>query len=30
VIGEILADLALTGETRHPIGFLSAKRLVHG
>ena len=30
VIGEILADLVLEGETRHPIGFLSAKRLVHG
>src|SRR5437667_252696 len=30
VIGEILADLVLTGATRHPIGFLSAKRLVHG
>ena len=30
VIGEILADLVLTGETRHPIGFLSANRLVHG
>ena len=30
VIGEILADLVLTGETRLPIGFLSAKRLVHG
>ena len=28
VIGEVLADLVLTGETRHPIGFLSAKRLV--
>lgn len=22
VVGEIMADLALTGETRHPIGFL--------
>src|SRR5207302_9114589 len=30
VIGEILADLVLKGETRHPIGFLSARRLVHG
>ena len=30
VIGEILADLVLEGQTRHPIGFLSAKRLVHG
>jgi sarcosine oxidase len=29
VIGEILADLVLKGETRHPIGFLSARRLVH-
>jgi sarcosine oxidase len=28
VIGEILADLVLDGETRHPIGFLSAGRLV--
>jgi sarcosine oxidase len=27
VIGEILADLALDGGTRHAIGFLSAKRL---
>jgi sarcosine oxidase len=27
VIGEILADLVLDGQTRHPIGFLSAKRL---
>jgi sarcosine oxidase len=27
VIGEILADLVLDGHTRHPIGFLSAKRL---
>jgi sarcosine oxidase len=26
VIGEILADLALTGQTRHEIAFLSAKR----
>ncbi len=26
VIGEILADLALGGATRHPIGFLSAAR----
>jgi len=30
VIGEILADLVLEGETRHPIAFLSARRLVHG
>jgi sarcosine oxidase len=29
VIGEILADLVLEGETSHPIGFLSARRLVH-
>jgi sarcosine oxidase len=27
VIGEILADLVLDGETRHPIAFLSAERL---
>ena len=27
VIGEILADLVQSGETHHPIGFLSAKRL---
>ena len=27
VIGEILADLVLDGETRHPISFLSAHRL---
>jgi glycine/D-amino acid oxidase-like deaminating enzyme len=27
VIGEILGDLVLDGHTRHPIGFLSAKRL---
>ncbi|MGN6810491.1 MAG: N-methyl-L-tryptophan oxidase [Thermomicrobiales bacterium] len=26
VIGEILADLALDGTTKHPIGFLSAAR----
>lgn len=26
VVGEILRDLALTGSTRHPIGFLHAKR----
>jgi sarcosine oxidase len=30
VVGEILADLALEGETRHPISFLSADRLVRG
>jgi sarcosine oxidase len=29
VIGEILADLVLDGETRHPIGFLSADRRVN-
>jgi sarcosine oxidase len=27
VIGEILADLVLQGETAHPIGFLSSERL---
>jgi len=27
VIGEILADLVLDGETAHPIGFLSSERL---
>lgn len=26
VVGEVLADLALEGRTRHPIGFLSASR----
>jgi len=26
VMGEVLADLALEGTTRHPIGFLSAAR----
>jgi sarcosine oxidase len=26
VIGEVLADLATTGQTRHPIGFLSPRR----
>ena len=30
VIGEILADLVIDGETRHPISFLSADRLVRG
>jgi sarcosine oxidase len=30
VIGEILADLVLDGETRHSISFLSADRLVRG
>lgn len=28
VVGEILADLALDGRTAHPIGFLSAARLL--
>jgi sarcosine oxidase len=28
VIGEILADLAIDGETKHPIGFLSGKRFL--
>jgi sarcosine oxidase len=27
VVGEIVADLALDGETRHPIEFLSSERL---
>ncbi|GBD16745.1 Monomeric sarcosine oxidase [bacterium HR26] len=26
VVGEILADLALEGNTRHPIDFLSLRR----
>ena len=26
VMGEVLADLALDGATRHPIGFLAAAR----
>ena len=26
VMGEVLADLALDGRTRHPIGFLAAAR----
>ncbi len=30
VIGEIAADLALTGATRHEIGFLSARRFAPG
>ena len=30
VIGEILADLVIDGETRHSISFLSADRLVRG
>ncbi len=29
VIGEILADLATTGATKHPIGFLRAKRFLN-
>lgn len=29
-VGEILADLALDGRTAHPIGFLSASRLMNG
>ena len=29
VVGEILAELVLDGETHHPIGFLSATRLAH-
>lgn len=28
VIGEILADLALNGETRHPVGLFSPSRLI--
>lgn len=28
VVGEILADLALEGSTRHPIGFLSLRRFI--
>ena len=27
VVGEVLADLALTGTTQQPIGFLSPHRL---
>jgi len=27
VVGEILADLAMNGSTKHPINFLSAKRV---
>ena len=27
VVGEILADLTLDGDTKHPIGFLAAERL---
>jgi sarcosine oxidase len=30
VVGEIIADLALTGETRHDIGFLRLARLPAG
>ena len=30
VIGEILADLVIDGDTLHPISFLSADRLVRG
>jgi hypothetical protein len=26
VVGEVLADLSLDGHTRHPIGFLNARR----
>lgn len=26
VVGEIMADLAMNGDTQHPIGFLNAKR----
>ena len=26
VVGEVLADLALEGSTRHPVGFLSLDR----
>jgi hypothetical protein len=28
VIGEILADLALTGSTPHPVGFLAPDRFL--
>ena len=28
VVGEILADLALEGSTRHEIGFLEPERLL--
>jgi sarcosine oxidase len=28
IIGEILADLAVSGETSHPIGFLGIARFV--
>ena len=30
VVGEILADLALEGRTRHPIDFLSLRRFANG
>ena len=30
VIGEIVADLVLAGETTHPIEFVSAARLESG
>jgi sarcosine oxidase len=30
VIGEILADLSLTGQTRHPVDFLRLERLGRG
>jgi sarcosine oxidase len=30
VMGEVLADLAIDGATRHPIGFLSAGRFIIG
>jgi sarcosine oxidase len=30
VVGEVLTDLVVEGETRHSIGFLSAERLVRG
>lgn len=30
VIGEVLADLATEGETRHPVGFMSASRFHRG
>ncbi len=30
VVGEVLADLAMAGQTRHPIGFLSLGRFRRG
>lgn len=30
VVGEILADLAIEGQTQHPIGFLSPQRFLTG